>query len=335
MQESETVKIVAPSLSAVVVATSNFESIARTVRHLHAQTVRDQIELILVVPSRSAIEVEDKELEGFAVVEWIELGTISDVDQAAGPGLQKGTAPIVVAVEDHAFPDPNWAEQLIEAHKGSCAAVGTAMENANPGGGFSWANLMLNYGKWGADDLGARVIDALPGHNIAYKRSLLIPYENHVDEWLGRSSTLHGDLQAAGHDLFFLPQAKLAHVNPSKPSVTMVIRFRSGRLYGATRRREGNWSLGLRLVYVLGSPLIPFMQFPPIARNAKRCGRAGKLLACMPAMAVCLLAAAMGEAYGYLFGPGKVAEQLAGMEFERFRQLRLADFKDLPDLPRP
>ncbi len=323
-----------PSLSAVVVAASNFAAIARTVRHLRAQTIREQIELILVCPTKDALEIEPDELEGFGWVKWVELGPIHDVDQAAGPGMLTAQAPIVVAVEDHAFPAPDWGARVVRAHEQSCGAVGTAMENANPGGSFSWANLLLNYGRWGPSEGGLRVIDQLPGHNIAYKRSLLTPFKDSAQYWMGRSSSLHQDLQAAGHDLLFEPDAKLDHVNPSKPSITLLMRFRSGRLYGATRRRQEKWGVLRRLIYVLGAPLIPFMQYPPIARNAKLCGREDKLRACMPAMALCLLAAGIGEAWGYIFGEGDVAEQLAGMEFERFRQLRSGDFVDLPDLPR-
>ena len=323
-----------PRLSAVIVAASDYRAIARTVRHIREQTIREQIELVLVVPARDTFGIPEGELDGFAGVQWIELGAIDNVDRAAGPGMQRANAPVVVAVEDHAFPDSDWAEILVQTHNQDYAAVGGAMENGNPGGWFSWANLLLNYGKWGSDTRGGHSTDELPGHNIAYKRELLRPFNANSQNWLGRTSTLHSELQATGHTLYFEPRAKLQHINPSKPLVTMTIRFWSGRLYGATRRKNGNWELWRRLLYVLGSPLIPFMQYPAIARNARQCGRNRELLRCMPAMISCLLAAAFGEAWGYLFGEGGVSEKLAGMEFERFRQLRSGDFVDLPDLPR-
>src|SRR5688572_30475750 len=85
-----------PDLSVILVAPDRFETIRRTVECLRAQTVRDRIELIVVVPAdRPPPEREAAETGGFFDVKVVAVGPIENVDKAALHGIRVATAPVV------------------------------------------------------------------------------------------------------------------------------------------------------------------------------------------------------------------------------------------------
>ncbi len=106
-------------LSVVLVTPSDFANIRRTMRHLRAQTIAAQLELILVAPSTMAIADQTAdELAGFGRVEIVTVGPIANVDEAAAAGVHCATTPIVALVEDHAYPEAGWAAALVAAIPG-------------------------------------------------------------------------------------------------------------------------------------------------------------------------------------------------------------------------
>lgn len=65
--------------------------------------------------------------------------------EARAAGIRQANAPVVAFVEDHSYPDPDWAERLIEAHRKLWAAVGPVMMvNANPATMISWPIFLSN-----------------------------------------------------------------------------------------------------------------------------------------------------------------------------------------------
>src|SRR5688572_17047758 len=123
-----------PSMSVVIVTRDDYASIARPIRHLEAQTVRDRIELVIVAASEGALGAGIGEAmdAGFQAVRVVEHGPIRSRGSGAASGVRAASAPIVGFVENHSFPAPGWAEALLRAHEGPWAVVGPAVENANP-----------------------------------------------------------------------------------------------------------------------------------------------------------------------------------------------------------
>src|SRR5690606_14426825 len=90
-------------------------------------------------------------------------------------GARVAAAPVVVMVEDHAFPKAGWAEALLRGHEAGYGAVGPAIENANPETVVSWSDLLTGYGPLIAplDNAEAR---HLAGHNCSYNKALLLKH---------------------------------------------------------------------------------------------------------------------------------------------------------------
>ena len=133
-----------PQMSVVIVTPDDYESIRETIRYLRDQTVRDRLELIIVAASAETFEVDQSELKDFFRYRVIGVGNIGSIASANAAGLRQATAPVVAFVEEHSYPDPEWAEALIKAHQQPWAAVGPVMRNANPERLTSWADFLIS-----------------------------------------------------------------------------------------------------------------------------------------------------------------------------------------------
>jgi len=315
----------APDLSVLIVAPQHFSHIRKTLRTLRAQTIKDRLEIIVVVPSADSVGVDESELSGFFGYQVVDVGRIQSVDRAAARSVKHATATVVAILEDHAYPNPQWAEAIVAAHRTSWAAVGPAVENANPATMLSWLNLLTSYGKWGGAT-GSMEVDDLPNHNVSYKRSVLMEFGSELENMVGREGSLHQSLRAKGHRFFMEPAAEIHHLNASRLSSTIALRFQAGRMFGATRARDERWSPLRRVLYVGGLPLIPAMHLPRILREVRARGRQRELVPrILPALLFGLALEAIGEIVGYAFGAGNASRFLDKFEFDRLEHLTAGD----------
>lgn len=304
----------APELS-VILATDHYESIRRTVRHVLAQTALDRIEAVLVAPSREALAADDGELSRFRHLEVVETGGAPTLPEARARGIRAASAPVVVLTETHAFPHPEWAEALIEAHRGPWAAVGPVLANANPETMLSWAALLIAYGQW-AEGASGGVVDDVPGHNSSYKRDLLLEYGDRLAEMIEAEARLHAELRERGHQLYLEPRAKIDHVNVSRPASFCAVRYHSGRLFGAAR--AAGWQAPRKLAYALAAPLIVAVRMRRFLNDLRRPGApAGLLPRVLPALLLGVVISSYGEAVGSLAGPGSSTHGREDMELHR------------------
>jgi hypothetical protein len=283
----------------VVVATERFDTVRTLIRHLHAQTARDRLEVVIATPSTAALGLDHTEMEGFHSVRVVEVGPVGVVGRARAAAIPHTTAPVIVLTESHAFPVPEWAEALITAHRQPWAAVGPSVRNANPVNMISWANLFLDYGSW-VEHAGGDVGD-VPGHNSAYKREILLSSGGALGALMEIETMFHWSLRERGYRLRVEPRAVLYHTNVSLRSAWLAERWHAGRVFAATRARGWNWVR--RLLFTAGSPLIPVIRFRRILREIRRAGLHGRLLpGLLPTLAVSLLVSAAGEMIGYAAG---------------------------------
>jgi GT2 family glycosyltransferase len=312
-----------PALSVVLVTPHRYDTLRKTMQSLRAQSVGEQMEVVIVSPSTAALGFDSSERAGFANVQLVEVGTQFKLGGAKAAGVRAATAPIVVFAEDHCYPAAGWAEALIAAHEKPWAAVGPSIGNANPQSLVSWTNLLIAYGRW-LEPMTSQVIDDVPGHNSSYKRDLLLAIGPELDAMLTREGSLHERLRAQGHQLYLESAAKAYHLNPTLPMAWLKLRFNAGRLFAAMRSRS--WSAPRRAVYIAGSPLIPLTRLPQLLRIIRRSGRQGALMpAILPVMLLALMLHTLGEVAGYVLGEGDTREQLANFEFDRLRQLSERD----------
>ena len=312
-------------ISVVLVAGSGPAGIARTMRHLRAQTARRRMEVLIVAESSAGFDLAALGAAEFAACRIVEMGPITERGAAAAIGMRAATSPVVGLIEDHSFPEPEWAEALLRAHAGSWTGVGPAVGNANPESVGSWVNYILAYGGF-APPLPAGERDLLPWHNSSYKRDALVPFHDRLGALLEWEGTLQAELRARGHTLYLEPAARTHHSNVSAPWSTVGLNMQRGRILGAQRAERERWPTWRRVLQAAAFPLFPLLQLrhmrpqmqrlpiPPALRTRVFFGVVGTLGVL-----------AVAEAWGLLAGAGDAVARIEDYELHRVRHLSRRD----------
>ena len=307
-----------PALS-VVLATDVYETIEPVVRALRAQTVHAELEIVLVSPDPGPLETRAAQLDDFAAVRVVEIDSLVPLASARAAGVRSATAPIVYVGETHVFPEPGWAEALINAHAGPWGAVVPGFGNANPGGALSWAAFLGDYGAW-LSVLPQCELTWAPTYNTAYKRAALLKLEP-LETMLTTGDALIVALRASGGRFAFEPSARVMHANVARPHDWTVERYVGGLLTAHSRSQD--WSWGRRLAYAAASPLIPIVCLARVRRGVAATRRTGAISrGTYPALVAGAFISAAGELVGYLGGSVKSAERrMSEYEIHKLRYL--------------
>lgn len=315
-----------PLLSVILATPAGYGTIRKTVSHLRSQTACGSLELILVGPPQALQGLGVEELSSFASYQVVRIEKFQSIGQANAAGIRQAAAPIVALAEDHCFPDPQWAENLIAAHQGPWAAVGPGVRNANPNTAVSWADLFIGYGPW-LTPASSREAEFLPGHNTSYKREILLGYGDQLDTMMEAETVLHWDLREKGYRLYMESTASAAHTNFSLWSSWVPAQFFNGRLFAGARARQK--PLPWCIVFALGSPLIPIVRLWRIWAGLPSQDLKIRFLSCLHALMIGLAIDGMGQMVGYAFGTGNALDKVARFEVDRFKHIREQDRLDI------
>lgn len=311
-------------MSVVLGASSDFDTIAATVRSLRRQSIAAELELVVVAADPGSVAGPEERYRGFWGHQVVPLDAPFTAPRAIGAGIRAARAPVVALAEDHCFPEPDWAAALVGRHRGGdVSAVGPVFRNANPGTLISWCDFVIGYGPWIVPGpTGDQPF--LAGHNSSYRRSVLLELGPRLDELLGAETVLHQELRRRGHRLVVEPAARAAHTNFARLRSWMPVQYLSGRVFASERAR--GWSSARRVLYAVASPLIPLLRFVRAARHLRRsAGPRPSLLRVGPLLGLGLAADGMGQLVGYLAGSGSSSTRLARFEFRRIDHVPESD----------
>jgi len=305
-----------PMLSAVVVVPDTYETVRRTMSHLQAQTVADQIEIVFVAPSRKQIGLDESELNCFHSWHIVEVGTVTSIGHGYVTGIAEARAPIIALTEDHSFPATNWGEVLTAAHRQPWASVGPTMLNGNPRTMLSWADFYQAYGEW-TQPISSGIVRHLPGHNSSYKRDILLAFGGKLADLMQAESVLHRHLKAQGYKLLLETDTCTTHINFDSWSAWLPAQYYSGRVFAATWALS--WSWPRRFVLMVASPLIPWVRLWRIHKRVRRGQSLSFLFRLLPILFLGLLAQGFGQMLGYVAGYGDSPQKTAKYEFHRVK----------------
>lgn len=310
----------APALSVILVTDEGGQGLNRILARLACQTVAADLEIVIGAADPEALRLPVEERSAFGALQILCVDTVTSAT-ARAEAIRAATAPFVALAEDHCFPvQDDWAARLLDALRAGHAGVGPVMGNANPHTSVSWANLAVEYAPWLWGARGGEVA-ALPGHNSAYRRDLLLAYGPHLADMLEAEWVMHADLRAHGHTLFLDPANEVAHLNYSLVGRSVRLQFLAGRMFAASR--AANWSPWRRLAFAFLSPAIPLKRVVAVSRDVVAVGaHRGRLIAALPMAFLLLAASGLGEGLGYALGDGGRRHALALMEYRRWRNLR-------------
>ncbi len=315
-----------PELSVVMVTPGSFEMLRQSIGHLREQTARERLELVLVGPGRDGFEAIEPELGVFWGHQRVE-SDFQTTGAALASGFRASTGPVIGYVEEHSFPQPGWAEALIEAHRGPWAAVGVGLMNANPERAVSWASLLIAF-EGSVEPEVSQEVEKLPSHHIHYKRAALAPYENGgLEEMFEMEAVLCADLRRRGERLYIAAAARERHINVSALRSFLAMMYFGGRTFGAARVRDDGFSPLQRLLYSAAGPLIVAVKLRRLLDEVRRIKRGRELIPrVLPSALLGLAVFQLGELYGYVTGSaGAAPEERMMLELDRSSHVATAN----------
>lgn len=277
----------------------SFERLRNTLASLRAQTIREQIEVILVHGPDGASEVDAAQFHEFHSFRALELRNDFPLAEAFAAAFAAASAPVLTYVEDHVTLNPEWAEAIVDAHRGPWVAVAPAMENANdPRSIIARATFLAAFVWWYGEDR-QRQISSGPGHNTTYKRSALEPFRSRLIELYASEQNLCYLLEANRGRMVIEPRAVTRHVNISKLRPALAHAYYGGKLFGG--QRASTMGPLEKLARTLIAPAIPPLQLTRIIRTLRSRRKTSEigLLAALPVLIIDLILHTIGEVAGF------------------------------------
>lgn len=312
-------------MSVILITPDNIDTIYTTIQALKRQTVRDKLELVIICPLNKDLRLANSDVECFAGCQLLEIGEITSTAVAREAGVRAAKSPVVVFSEDHCFPAATWAEELIKRHCELWTGVGPVVCNANPATVVSWANFLIEYGEWIAFK-SSGTAHHIPGNNGSYKRYALLEYGERLAGMLEASSPMQWEMANKGHSFYIEANARAYHLNFSKFFDSLSHRFYAGRLFAYHRSQD--WSMCKRLLYFIGSPLIPLVRLIKILHTVGQINKNRLIPKMLPILIILLIFDGVGEMMGYVTGKaGRAAHVISDREFHHERFLIEEDRK--------
>jgi hypothetical protein len=300
-----------PQLSTVIVVGEHRERARNAIEAIAAQTAADSIELIVVDVCPQAPRLPEP---GSPVTSKIVLPPSTPWGSLRAAGARASASPVIAFVEDHVIPQPGWAEALLQAHRQPWATVGYAFLSSD-GRWSSRALLIAEYGLWAHPAAGGRS-RLLPGNNVSYKRNPLLTLGADLDQALEIDSSVHRRFAAQGLEAAVEPGAIVRHHELAGVWSAASANCTYGRLLAVGRARDGGWHLPHRVLYSIAAPLgAPVVRAAHLARSLR--GRRTlwrQAVTALPVATLIWLWSGIGQAIGYVFGPGDSGRRLTAWE---------------------
>lgn len=240
---------------------------------------------------------------------WVEFLRVTDLknwsanggrdhhDELRARAALRATGDIVAFLEDHVYPDPDWAVAFLRAHTRQFAGIGGAVENAvdRP---LWWAGYFCDLGRYQnpIPDGESRYASLV---NSSYKRAAL----DDIRPFWGakfNETVVNRALHTYGFKLALTPHAIVRqHREQLNMRVTLREFYFWGRSYASTR--SAGLGSAARFAYTAGASCLPLLLIMRLCRNVIRSRRnTMKLIMAMPYVAALVASWSFGEFCGYL-----------------------------------
>lgn len=301
-------------MTCIVVCPSELSNVALTLGHLSVQTVAKELE-VMVCCTRP-MEVPGKLVESFAAFRILLLDGPPRRGPMAAAGVREASSPFVVCVENHVFPESDWAEKLLEGHRSTSAGVSPRVLLYNDDTPIARACHHLDFGHLEAQE--PVFVDWTPWHNTSYRVDLLLSFGPELGELLDLESALQARLREQGHHLLLYPDATIQHTANSTWRTALGTYFSHGRCFAASR--SAAWTSWRRVLYATASPLFPLLIMRAVWPKFEHLDARTRAVH-FPYVLAFAVARAIGEAVGFLGGSGDAWEFVVRHEF--FLELRV------------
>ncbi|MCJ7512014.1 MAG: glycosyltransferase [Anaerolineales bacterium] len=313
-----------PEMSVVLLVGKQRDRAERSLRSLLGQSAIDRMEILLIDFSagrEAAIPGTDH-----PAVRYLGKNRLEPFGRVRAEAVRLARGEIVAFLEEHCEALPGWGEAVLRAHAQGLDGVGPEVHSGNPGLGVSDAIALLNYVRWlppaqrGESDL-------LVGNNSSYRRGALLERTDDLDRLMACDPILQWKLVEAGGGLAVDPSVKVAHWNEGEVWAIARGYYLWNRMFAPLRASLFGWSPLRVLIRILLLPAVPLVRAVKLGWTALRrsppMGRA--CVRALPVILAAQTAAAIGQAAGWILGPGEAETRFLQYELEQDRPEQASD----------
>jgi hypothetical protein len=238
-------------------------------------------------------------------------------DELRARGLAVARGSVMALIEDHGIVAPDWSTRLLEAHAGSFAALGGAIENGvdRP---LNWAVYFCDFLRY-QNPLPEGETAIVSDANVAYKRTALESIRPIWQE-IFHEASVTAALRSRGQKLSLAPAVVLyQHRQGLRVRSALRERFVWGRSYAATRARLARPSQ--RVFWAVFAPSLPILMIARMTLMAwKKRRTMAAFLKALPLTIALAVSWSCGEWMGYVTGRANAAGSQAAEAIARGSQ---------------
>jgi GT2 family glycosyltransferase len=287
-------------ISVVIPCVNGLPSIDECLTSLKKQRGGYSAEIIVVNCCKDGTDEHIR--KNFPSVKLLQLPERLGIPELRAIGMSHATGDIITITEDHCIASENWLEEIVKAHESKYLAVGGTIENGSVDRLINWAVYLCEYSHV-MPPIPYGEVDNIAGNNASYKREVF----EKVDEYVKRNCWeyfLHEELKKTGVRFLSVPTIIVHHKKESGFLYFLIQRFHYSRSFAGMRSARTTFLK--RMLYILSSPLLPFLLLWRMTRQVYHKKRHRKeFLLSFPLLAIFMTGYAFGEFMGYLFGPGQ------------------------------
>lgn len=312
----------APQLSVILVIGDQRKRAAAALRSLLEQSIVDRMEVLLfdLGPQESAA------LPGsdHPAVRMSLGGPKDSLATSRVQGVHAARSPVVALMEEHCQAQPGWAEAIVRAHTGPWAGVACDFVVGNPNAGSADQAFRVTYGVYARPPHGRGPVKQIPGQNSAFKRDVLLRYQDQLESFMIGDFVLQLKMAEDGSELFYEPAAKMAHLNENTLRSFCVGAFYWNWCFSNIRAHVFRWGLARRALRIVLSPLIPWVRLARLSLQTIRLGPSQfvQFLCDIPFLLAVSYCSAAGQVAGLLNPLEKGAREFSDFEINEPRLLQ-------------
>jgi hypothetical protein len=304
-------------LSVIVVVGDCRERAERMFEAISGQSAADRVEIVVVDAASGS--TKNLRLPAGLSVRYVRVDAGILPGSARYAGIAHATAPVIAFLEDHCFPDKDWAAAILEAHQEGWDAVGYSFVNGSPDAYLYRSVFLGEYGPWAKPHAGGATL-RLPGSNVSFKRQALLRFGNRLGELFEMEYLLHESLRHRGSRFCIEPRAVVFHECYADFVELLYCHFLFSRLQAARRTILHSWSCCHRLAMGIVVPIVlPGLQLYRAWRVLRTHRLFGSWLRAIPVIYLIHQCEAIGESIGLLAGSGNSRRRFARSELNSAR----------------
>jgi GT2 family glycosyltransferase len=289
-----------PLLSIIIASYNAGATIEACLESLRSQTAAKKLEILLVDSSEDG--TADLVKERFPEVKLLRFSERKFCGDARNLGIVAASARLVAFIDADCRAAPDWAEEILEAHESPHLAIGGAIANGNPESHVGWAAYFCEFSQWmpGAQ---AEFMDDIAGASMSYKREAFERFGRFIEGTYSSDTDFHRRLGKAGLRLRFQPTIVVFHRNLDRMSRFLRHEYHHGCAFARVRARGGGFPGWRRMIYALGSPLIPLrLLLRMMLGDLRKTGHMPHFFKALPLLLLGLYSWSLGECVGYIEG---------------------------------